>query len=674
MSTLKKKDRKSRLRGIKSRLILFFAAISLVSSLTIGILAVQIASDIVVDDSNRSITYLAKEAAKVEVSRLETRKRSLETIVNLDEMKGMNWNLQRPLLNNIVENSMFLEVGIVDLDGNVHYSNGNIVKLSSESPLLKVFDGFDSTIDFTISKETGELALLQAIPIKNNNRIVGALLGHSDGKALSDMASDVGYGKEGYGYMVDGNGTAIAHSNIELVLNRFNPIEAAKDDNSLESLAKALHEILDSDEGVTSYSYNGGEQYVGYSKIKGTDWTFVLVASRSEILSSIPLLRNTIFIIASIVLAFSIGLTYIIGNSITGPIIKTVAFAKNVSELNLSENIPNKFLRKQDEVGTLANALQAIISGVRNIIFEINNSTDLLSASSEELTATASQSANAAQEVAKTVEEIADGASQQAKHTEDGFMKANHLGQTIDNVQMYIKDVNTSSRQVTQVVEEGLVEVSNLDNITNESIEAINEIYNVVIKTNESSDKIGEASNVIKSIAAQTNLLSLNAAIEAARAGDAGKGFAVVADEIRKLAEQSESSTKVINDIVFELQKNISDAVETMKRVTDISREQANSVINSKDKYHLIAKTMEDSITAVTKLNDSGEAMIRVRKDILEVLENLSAIAEENAAASEEASAATEEQTASIEEIAGASDSLAELASKLHSLVERFQL
>lgn len=674
MKEQKKKDRNKRLTGIKSRLILFFASISLVSSLGIGILAIDISSDIVISDSNRSITYLAKEAAKVEESRLETRRESLKIIANLEDIKSMNWELQKPLLNDMNEDAVFVEIGIINMEGNVKYSNGNTYNLSMDSPLRKALDGDDAAIDFTISQETGELALLQAIPIKDNNRVVGAILGHSDGKALSDMAADVGYGTEGYGYMVDGKGTAIGHPNIELVLERFNPLEAAKSDNSLASLGKAFELILGSDEGVTSYSYNGGDQYVGYSKINGTDWTFVLVASRNEILASIPLLRNDIFLTSGFVLVISIVLTYIIGNSITTPIIKTVGFAKKISDLNLSENIPSKLLKKKDEVGILANALQEIISGVRNIIYEINNSTDLLSASSQELTATAAQSSNASQEIAKTVEEIADGAAQQAKHTEDGFMKASYLAQTIENVQKYINRVNESSSKVTNVVEEGLQEINSLDTITKESIEAINEIYSVVIKTNESSNKIGEASNVIKSIAEQTNLLSLNAAIEAARAGDAGKGFAVVAEEIRKLAEQSESSTKEIYDIVFELQKNISDAVETMKRVSDISSEQANSVINSRDKYHLIAKSMNDTIDTVNQLSSSGNDMNGVRQNILEVLENLSAIAEENAAASEEASAATEEQTASIEEIASASDSLSELASKLHEIVVKFKL
>ena len=351
-------------------------------------------------------------------------------------------------------------------------------------------------------------------------------------------------------------------------------------------------------------------------------------------------------------------ITYIFSKSFTKPIIQTAKYAQRIAELDIQEDIDAKYLRMNDEIGILAKAFQSVVDNLRNIIIEINGTSEQMASSSEELTSISGQAANASQEVAKTVQEIAEGASDQARLTEDGSSKALLLGENIGKVKEYISSVNVNANHVNDVVNTGIVEINSLYEITDESTNAIKEIYHVIMDTNESSAKIGEASSVIENIAAQTNLLSLNASIEAARAGEAGRGFAVVAQEIGKLAEQSKVSANVINGIVSELQNHIKSAVQTVERVSNISEEQAKSVINSREKYQLIADAINQTRQAVMQLNTSGEEMDQVKQDIMDVLQNLSAIAEENAAATQQASASTEEQTASIEEIAGASESL----------------
>lgn len=295
-------------------------------------------------------------------------------------------------------------------------------------------------------------------------------------------------------------------------------------------------------------------------------------------------------------------------------------------------------------------------------------------ATSEELTASTQQSATAAEEVSKVAEEIAKGASDQAQNTEEGSTKAFLLGQTIEKDSGHMEELNSDSSRVIEVIDEGLIEIENLYNITERSNSASKEIYDVILKTNDSSHQIGQASHVISSIAEQTNLLALNAAIEAARAGEAGRGFAVVAEEIRKLAKESQSSTEGINKIVEELQENAQDAVKTMETLAKISEEQTSSVVSSKDKYMLIADAMENVKKTVEQLNISSEEMNKIKDDILDTLQNLSAIAEENSASTEQVTASMEEQTASVEEIASSSEGLADLAQGLQLIIEKFKI
>ncbi len=661
--------------SVKTKLILYFTILILLSCCALGFISNKVASDIILKEAENNMLQLAEDAAKLESSRLETQKGTLKTLSFFDELRSMDWAKQQPVLQSVLKETDFTELGIIQLDGSISYANTadtNIV-LQEGDPLRKALAGEDA-INFTISPVTGELVLVQAVPIENNGQVTGALLGRLDGNTLSKLAEDTGYGTTGYGYIIDGTGTIIGHKDLELVTNRYNAIEAEKTDKSASALAATLKSAISKEKGIGHYSFNGGYQYVGFAEIPGTEWTFILAAGKSEILQPVKTLQVYIILIVILVLAISAVIAFIIGTSIAKPIIGTSNYARKIAALDLSENIDEKFRSRKDEIGDLADSLLSITNGFRGIIREITDSSEQVSTASNVLTETSQQTATAAEEVSKTVEEIAQGASEQAKHTETGSHRAIQLGETIERVQSFILDVHTSTGKATEVVMEGLKEIDTLSKITEENTAAVEAIHEVIMKSNDSSKRISEASNVIESIAAQTNLLSLNAAIEAARAGEAGKGFAVVAEEIRKLAEQSSVSTKVINEIIDELQKNTDNAVQTIVRVSAITEQQSGSVKNSRNKYKSIAESMEISTEAVNNLSTAGDEMNNMRQTILEVLENLSAIAQENAAASEEASASTEEQTASVEEIAGASDNLTELALKLHSLIAKFKL
>ena len=147
-----------------------------------------------------------------------------------------------------------------------------------------------------------------------------------------------------------------------------------------------------------------------------------------------------------------------------------------------------------------------------------------------------------------------------------------------------------------------------------------------------------------------------------------------MAGEIKKLAEQSSKSTKEIDEIVKELQSNAQHAVKTMERVSEITKEQTDSVMKNKDKYILIEEAMESTLEVLEELNASGQEIENMKNVIIDTLQNLSAIAEENSAATEEISASIEEQTAFIEEIANASDRLSDLAQKLQAIIEKFKV
>ncbi|MGM9973001.1 MAG: methyl-accepting chemotaxis protein [Clostridiaceae bacterium] len=665
---------KLKINSIRTKLIGYFVLIIFLGAILLGVIAVNISSDIVVEEASNSLYSLAKETSNREALLLKTKAQVLRTIASMKEVQSMDWTVQQEVLKDLVGETEFLQLGIMFPDGTAIFDDNTNMVMAKETSGWKAMENKKEAVTFHKDTEDNSLLLIEAVPITNENEVLGVLLGINDGIILSEMVSETGYGEKGYGYIVDGNGTIIGHENNDLVYRGFTPMEESKSDGSLESLSKAMGNMLSQREGIESYSFQGGEQYVGYSSIEGTDWTYVLVASRGEILAALPKLQRSIMIVCIFILIISILLTYLIGNSFVKPIINTISYAKRISSLDISQVIDDKYLKRKDEIGSLAQSLKDIILGFRSIIGELNKSSELLATSSEELTATSQQTAATSMEISKVIEGIAEGASDQAKSTEQGVTRAVSLGDAIKTVGTYIKEVSFSARKAEDVVSDGLQEIEALNSIGKENAIAVEDIFKAIMDNKENSRRIGEASKIIEAIASQTNLLSLNASIEAARAGEQGRGFAIVAEEVRKLAEECAGATKVINDIVEELQNNANDAAKIAKRVAEISKEQFTSIKSNKSKYKLIEDSVQGSKTAVSKLIEQGEVMERMREEILEVLEELSAVAEENAASTEQAAAAAEEQTASVHEVSSSSESLASLAEKLHSLVESFKL
>lgn len=668
-----------KINSIKTKLVLAFSALIIVACTVTALFGVSTGRQLITKQAQETIQLLSEEGAKLTESRVETYKTELVMIAQQDTILSMDLATQLPALKKELGFVDYLALAIVAPDGTATYTDDTTSNLGDRAYIQKALKGEANISDVIISKVTGEPVIMVAAPIKGlsvkeSSVIPGVVIGRRDGNTLSDITNDIGYGEHGYAYMINDKGQIIAHPNKELVLSQFNPIEAAAEDSGIQSLADAVQYMLDNGSGFISYDYEGKSLYAGFHKIEGTSWTIVVTADKKEVLSKVDTLQGIMNITIAISLVIGIAATYLIGSSLVKSIIRISKISDKIAALDISEDVPEKLLKKKDENGVLARAMQNITESLRNIINEITDSSIQVSSTAQELTATAEQSATASEEVSNTVEEIAKGATDQAENTERGSMQGLKLGSIIEQNREYLFNMNKASEKITGVVSDGLKDISRLTEISRENSTATKEIYDIILKTNESASQIGEASNVIASIADQTNLLSLNASIEAARAGEAGKGFAVVASEIKKLAGQSAASTNHIDGIVRDLQAIVEKAVNSMERVNEISKEQAHSVNNTKTKYESIMGAVEESGNAINLLNASEEEMMLAKNDIMDMLQTLSAIAEENAASTEEASSAMVEQSASMDEIAKSSERLAMLALSLQEIILRFKV
>jgi methyl-accepting chemotaxis protein len=522
------------------------------------------------------------------------------------------------------------------------------------------------------------MALSTPIYEADGSKVIGTLNILIDQTMLNNIVHNGAneLGESGDAYLVDASGLLLT----ETRLGNYTENSSLKESIDTEATRILAPEI---ESANVDFSYVGlyddylgnpvygslgivhlGDMYVG----------LIIEVDEAEAFAGQSIMRN---VTIALVVAFSILATVmliLISKSITKPLNEVMGSASQLAEYDLTNDIDKKHVDRKDEIGAIALAVQKVTDNLKGLLNEVSKNSEQVAASSEELTATLSQQSTVAGEVATTINDIAKGSSEQAENTSIGSVKLSDLSVVIEEENKHIEQMENASNTVDKLVNEGLDVSEQLSDATKQSSDASQLVYESILKTNESSAKIGEASNVIASIAGQTNLLALNAAIEAARAGEAGKGFSVVAEEIRKLAEQSTTSTQGIDEIVSVLKSDADVAVKKMEEAREIVKVQEESVNLTIEKYKEISNAMEDAKRAVEILTEASEVMEQRKVEVERIMENLASVSENNAAATEEASAAMEEQTASIEEISNASEGLSELSAELQDLIAKFKL
>ncbi len=246
----------------------------------------------------------------------------------------------------------------------------------------------------------------------------------------------------------------------------------------------------------------------------------------------------------------------------------------------------------------------------------------------------------------------------------EGIQEVSHSIETIRGV---VVDSEEIGEEVIKVMDE-------LNKKTSESVNISSFIQTTINSLYDNTKEISNIVRIIENISSQTNLLSLNASIEAARAGDAGKGFVVVATEVRKLAEQSKDATKSIEKIILSIQNDTHEAVKFVEQGNVIYKEQEESVIRTNDAFEDISTSLR-SIARQMEVVDQGiKGINQYREQAIDAVSNIAAIAEESSASTQEIMAASQEQATSTGRVSRVAKNLKDEVEKLNKSMERFEL
>ncbi len=343
-------------------------------------------------------------------------------------------------------------------------------------------------------------------------------------------------------------------------------------------------------------------------------------------------------------------------------------------DFRLANQPEEKDVNRTDEIGVMARAVSQLRENVRDMINKVITSAEQVAAASEQLTASADQSTTAINQVAESIVNVAGACTEQFTEVENATTKADELkthmsvfADTLHDSSREIGETSTAAEKGVSAVKNAIDQMSTIETSVNSSAE-------VIAQLGKESEKIGKIVDAIVAIADQTNLLALNAAIEAARAGEHGRGFAVVADEVRKLAEQSQSSAKEISTLIGSIQEKSQDAVKSMQQGVSNVKTGAEAVDDAGKTFGEIMKKVTAVSTSSDKMDELVVELAKSTDVITHSVDRINEKSREVAKESETVSASGEEQSATMHEIADASRSLAVMAQQMQDVISKFKI
>ena len=345
----------------------------------------------------------------------------------------------------------------------------------------------------------------------------------------------------------------------------------------------------------------------------------------------------------------------------------------NLSKGELKLNIDQSSIDRNDEIGLLADGAKTLSEKLGEVIRSTMEMSQELKRSGAELSESASHASNASGQVSEAVEEISKGAVSQAESVETAAGNTQDIGKDIEEVSDNCQQLNGYATEMKASCESAMEALTKLIEQSTQVQASVHDIGDTINSTNESAKEISKFTQAITDIASQTNLLSLNASIEAARAGDAGKGFAVVATEIGQLAIQSSNSAEEIKKIVDKLLADAEASVEVMERLNTSFEQQSEQLDDTKTNMQSMANNVVNVSGSADNIAEHVDKLSVAKDKLVEIISDLSAISEENAASSEETNASMQELNATFSVITESASKLQELATNMTETISYFK-
>lgn len=549
------------------------------------------------------------------------------------------------LKNSLSVYEEFRGVGLFDTNGIAYAykaagSNATIT-ISDRDYFTKAMRGETAFSDALLSKVTGKPIIVMAIPYRLHGEIKGVFVAALNLSSFTDKFIDpVKMGETGYAFMVSRSGYLFAHPDKSTLMKvRINDYDWGK-------------KMVDNKEGVIRYDWKGNEKIVSYQTEPTTGWIVGVTATVADMYSEVNAIGKNNLLISIIGLILVALVVFYIVRNIISSLNHCVQFAEAVAQGNLERNLA---VERQDEIGNLSASLNIMVTNLKDMIVMSDNKTkeaenesaraqvamqdaeearsEAENAKREGMLQAAAQLEGivdgvivASEELSGLIQEATSGSSIQLERAAESATAIEEMNATVLEVARNASEAAEYAASAREKAEGGA-------DIVTTAVEAIGEVKerSSILKTSLAhlggqAENIESVMTVITDIADQTNLLALNAAIEAARAGEAGRGFAVVADEVRKLAEKTMLATKEVDDAIRAIQQasqeniaGMDQASHAVDRSTDFAQQSGDAlrsiveiVVANSDQVSSIATASEQQSAASEQISRGSEEVNRI--------------------------------------------------------------
>ena len=468
-------------------------------------------------------------------------------------------------------------------------------------------------------------------------------------KSLSDVKLE---GMDSsYVYVVKNDGTMLYHPTKEKV---GQPVENAV----IKGVVQQLQDGKKPGTTVVEYDFNGTTKYSAYT-ILNNENILVLTADESEALAGITTVKGVYVGIIAIVVLIAIIISFIMGRRLMRPLVKVSTIIEDVANGNIEADF-SVVKESNDEIGLIIEKMKELTQSLGSIVGKIRNSSDTMSSNSYELNDTSSQTLAANNEISKAVEDVAEGSTGMAasiSKINENLLEMSNETKDINASVDEIKNQTTAVQDSSKIMNDKIKSMQDSSHKMDEGISAISKRIETV---NTTVDKVSNIVSVIEEISSETNLLSLNASIEAARAGDAGKGFAVVAQEIRVLSDNTNTELENIKQIISSLVEECRYCVQASGTIVEDNAKQKEEIKAVLDEFGSLDEQIQKTAEKADEIEELVTAMIELNDDITKSSNSLTDVSAANAAA-------TEEMNANIEELNAMMHGVSEMAEHMNN-------